>query len=133
MTAPLYAFLSRQMALPFIWGETDCMMMLADWCLVNGWPDPAADYRLTYHDQSSCQRETRFLTDPLDVTSRCFAAVGMAVTGDPREGDVGVVQIGPRRFAGAIKTAYGWVSKADEGVTYHDAPAMRAWSVGYVG
>lgn len=132
---PLYAFLTKYDPLPFKWGECDCMTMLADWCVANGWPDPAADVRFTYDSRPSCQKETRFITDPLTIMSHCAEDVaGMTPTTDLREGDVAVIRLGPNQHLGAIWTgSNGWASKAEDGIVFHDAgrEMMKAWSVGY--
>lgn len=136
---PLYAFLNRYEQVPFVWGGhdggTDCCLFLADWCAWREWPDPAAEVRFTYHDRSSCQRETRFLTDPVTIMSICAEDVaGMEPTDDIKEGDVAVIRLGPNRYLGAIWTgSMGWASKAEEGIIFHDAgrEVLKAWSVGY--
>lgn len=131
---PLYLELTRWQKLPFVWGEIDCVLALADWCMVAGWPDPAAEYRFTYHDRSSCQRETRFITDPVAIVQACCDSVGIPQTSVPVEGDIAVIRLGPNKHLGAVWTnAYGWASKADTGVVFHRLghEVLRTWGVGY--
>ncbi len=73
---PLYQELHRWAAMPFIWGETDCMLCLADWVLHVKGHDPAADIRGTYDCRGSCQRETGFLRDPVGAVEKCLATIG---------------------------------------------------------
>lgn len=132
---PLYAFLTKYDPLPFVWGECDCALFLCDWAVFNGWPDPAEHVRFTYHDRSSCQRETRFVTDPVRIMSICAEEVaGMKPTEDLREGDVAVIKLGPNFHLGAIWAgSMGWASKAEDGIVFHDAgkQVLKAWSIGY--
>lgn len=136
---PLYAEINRWLTVPFRWGECDCMLVLADWVERQTGIDPARDLRLTYHDRSSCQRETRFLTDPLGVTTRCFEGVaGLARTGAPVAGDVAVVRVlqdGRPVTVGALCLGPddGWAMKAEHGATTvrQVVEVLRAWRVGY--
>ncbi len=133
---PLYVELNRWRVTPWAWGRMDCMLSLADWCVACGLPDPAADVRMTYHDRSSCQRETGFLRDPMSAVGPRFAGIGLPVVKTAREGDVAVLAFGPYEHVGAVWTdAYGWASKDEGGVTFYRAalvPQVTAiWGVGY--
>lgn len=136
---PLWLELNRWKATPWAWGVMDCMLSISDWCAANGWPDPAEDIRLTYHDRSSCQRVTGFLRDPLTVTERCFETVaGMSVVAVPQVGDVAVLQFGQYEHVGAVWTDVGqWASKDENGVTFCQPSlvprVLRVWGVGYAG
>jgi hypothetical protein len=48
-------FIRENIRLPWLPGHVDCLLVLADWCMWNGWPDPAADLRGTYHDEAGYQ------------------------------------------------------------------------------
>lgn len=137
MISPLYAELNRWRITPWEWGRMDCVLSLADWCLAQGWPDPMADVRMTYHDRSSCQRETGFLREPLGITSRCFEGVaGLSVVASAAPGDIAILSFGQYEHFGAVWAgSHGWASKDEGGVTFYDprlVPAvLRIWGVGY--
>ena len=87
------ATLNRWKAEPFVWGQTDCMMVLADWLVLIGHDDPASGLRGTYDDRLTCERLTRFISDPLRLASECFEGVGLEKTETKSAGDVAVVLI----------------------------------------
>lgn len=143
---PLYQELHRWAAMPFIWGETDCMLCLADWVLRVTGGDPAVDIRGTYDSRGSCQRETGFLRDPVGSVEKCLATIGgLPRVEEPKKGDVAVIlardadgRIGP---CGAIWLGSAWGCKGPSGTTTispraadvmldgKNVPAI--WSVGY--
>lgn len=133
----LLATVNRLQAAPFVWGERDCILTVADWVhLVRG-VDPAADLRLTYATAGECQRVTGFFTDPVGVVAPRMSKAGLAVTAMPVRGDVGLLMqvTGPTqaRPHGAICLGQGfWAVKSEAGVTaYRPDKIIMAWSVGY--
>ena len=95
---PVYAFLHRYAGRPFIWGECDCCLMIADWFLHLHGRDPAAHLRWTYDDPGSCQRAHGWLTDPVAVVERALDTVRTEALPCPRvevarEGDVAVIEV----------------------------------------
>lgn len=92
MMTPLYHELHRWSVNPFIWGELDCMLAVADWIeLVTG-KDPAAALRGVYDSRGSCQRETGFLRDPVATVDACLATIGGLPRVDtPSPGDIAVL------------------------------------------
>jgi len=135
---PLYAELNRWRALPFRWGESDCIMVCMDWITRIYGVDPAADLRLTYASFSECQRVTGFFTRPLDIAGPRMAAIGLQPTTTPVAGDFGIVlQIagqGVLRPHGALCLGESWAVKTESGVTaFTPHKLLAAWGVGYVG
>ena len=137
---PLYVELHRWAALPFIWGETDCMTCLADWIMRVRGVEPAADIRGMYDSRGSCQRETGFLRDPVTAVDKCLATIGgMARTDSPQPGDMAVivVQDGAGRVSpcGALWLGAAWACKGPTGTTTVSPKAVHevlaVWSVGY--
>lgn len=137
---PLFQELHRWMSLPFIWGETDCMLVLADWIAKVHGVDPAAHIRGTYDSPGSCQRETGFLRAPVEAVERCLATIG----GLPRvdtalPGDIAVIVLpngrGGTMAVGAIWTGTTWGCKGPEGTTTISprlvADVLAIWGVGY--
>lgn len=132
---PLYRFVNSMLPRPFVWGECDCVLMLADWVLQLHGVDPAADLRLTYSTAGECQRVTRFFTDPVGLFDRCLTPIGIGRTEAAAVGDIGIVTMsieGRPRPYGAICLGSKWAVKAEEGVTAATVgQVLQAWGVGY--
>lgn len=138
--SPLYATLHRWAATPFVWGETDCMLVLADWIETVHGTDPAAGLRYTYHDALTCQRAVRWFTDPVGAVERCLETIGgLPRTEAPEPGDMAVLALrgedGRRMPTGALWLGRAWAIKGPEGTTtlaprVAGAP-LAIWSVGY--
>ena len=131
----LYAHLHRQSAVDFAWGEADCMTFGADWLVLCGWPDPMADVRGLYGDALTCERATGFIRDPVGVTGRRLAAIGIVRGNQLHAGDVAIVRLpGHPRPVGAIWLGEAWAVKGERGTTtvHPQFVAVEAfWSVGW--
>jgi hypothetical protein len=119
----VYQELHRWAGLPFVWGETDCMLVLADWILRVRGVDPAAHVRGMYHDAGTCQRETGFLRDPVVAVDGCLATIGgLPKVSDPAEGDIAVLtlSVGPGgrvTTCGGLWLGQAWACKGPTGAT----------------
>lgn len=118
---PLYQEMHRWLGMPFIWGESDCMIVLGDWIERIHGIDPVADLRYTYDSPGTCQRMTGFFTDPVSTVAE-FAEVKAGLVrrdGLACKGDVGVLRIGGGRMdvAGGLFTGKSWAVKAPNGAT----------------
>ena len=136
--SPLYAHISMWIPRDFIWGETDCLMVLADWVKFVRGVDPAERYRGTYDSPLTAEKVSGFMMHPLRVTTECFEEVaGLEPTENPVAGDVAVLSLPVNdkfRCCGAICLGeHGWAVKAPRGATtIKSAVFTKAWSVGYV-
>ncbi|GAA6190896.1 hypothetical protein [Phaeobacter sp. NW0010-22] len=137
---PLYQELHRWSALPFIWGESDCMLCLADWVQRVRGVDPAAHIRGTYDSRGGCQRETGFLRDPVAAVEGCLGTIGgLERVGDPRTGDVAVIMVrdaeGRVSPCGAVWLGTAWGFKGPHSTTTLHPRAVQEvlaiWSVDY--
>lgn len=133
---PLYAELNRWRALPHRWGETDCILLPADWVHRVRGVDPAEDLRLTYASMAECQRVTRFFTDPLGVIAPRMARAGVPATQSPCAGDVGLVMMpgdGAPLAHGAVCLGDTWAVKLQSGAVtaFRPSKLLAAWGVGY--
>ena len=61
----IYATAHKWMATPFVWGASDCMLVLADYLVALDYIDIGDKWRGTYDSALSCQRASGFLTDPV--------------------------------------------------------------------
>ena len=133
--SPLYQELHRWAGLPFIWGESDCVLCLGDWIARVRGVDPFAEVRGTYDSMGSCQRETGFFRSPVETVDRHFAAIGLARTDAPVAGDVGVLIIrdGDGRFSPVgglcLGAAWGFKGRPVEGDPMSGVATRHAWQV----
>lgn len=132
---PIIAELNRWMSLPFIWGETDCIMVLCDWIKAVRGVDPAENDRFTYTDAGSCQRETRYFSDPVATLDSRFSRAGIKRGNDLCPGDVALIRLpGDRHPVGGIWTGEFWGCKGPSGTTTVSSAVAQVqafWSVGY--
>lgn len=137
---PLYHIMHHWMTTPFVWGESDCCLGLADWYHHLYGIDPAKQLRGQYHDAQSCQRLCKWFTDPVSVISNCLDTVGGRPFVDaPERGDVGVITVaseGRTMPAGAVWLGDCWGCKGPHGATTisgQSANHLAIWGIGYAG
>lgn len=134
---PLFAELHRWAALPFAWGECDCVLAAADWVARATGHDPAEGLRMTYGSPGECERVTRFFSDPVGLVGPRLARAGLVPTEAPVRGDVGLVRLfarGALRPHGAVCIGKAWAAKGEQGVTSFriaEGQLIAAWAVGY--
>ena len=136
---PLYREIHRWKTLPFIWGETDCVLCLSDWVQQVRGVDPAESVRGTYDSRGSCHRETGYFRDPVGVLDGYLRPCGIERTDHPKPGDIGLIlareadgRISP---CGALWLGEAWACRSP-GLTTTISPktapdALAMWSVGY--
>lgn len=137
MTRP-YLEIHKWMGTPFVWGQSDCMIVLADWVLAVTGRDPARDLRGLYDDRVSCQRATGFFTDPLSLLEQAFGEVaGLPRGNDLRVGDVALLRVpqeGRPAHVGGLWLGDCWGCKGPDGTTTLRPEAVEViafWSVGF--
>lgn len=138
MTSPFVQEMHRWLALPFVWGESDCCILLADWVRrARGLDyDPVDHLRWTYDSLATCHKEVGWLRDPVGAVGAVLEGrVGLRRTDTPRRGDVGVVLgmvDGRETPVGAAFTGERWITKAPRGITAHrPRRVLAAWDVEY--
>uniref|UniRef100_UPI0040487BD1 DUF6950 family protein n=1 Tax=Yoonia sp. TaxID=2212373 RepID=UPI0040487BD1 len=135
--SPLYLTLHKWQSMAHVWGLSDCMTVICDWCVENGHPDPLGDLRWGYDSAISCQKLTGYLTDPLSVCAAQFEGVAGLKRGNAlNAGDVGVVRRrdDPRFAYGMLWTGHSWAGLGENGAVTVDASMVEVlafWSVGY--
>ena len=114
---------------PFVWGELDCVLILADWWLLNHGVDLAADLRGTYRTGEECRAVLIREGGVLRLVARRLKAAGASRSASPECGAIGVLRRG-HSHVGVICSAPGqWVGKSPQGVSLIRGTAVAAWSV----
>lgn len=101
------------------------MTFPSDWALVHGWPDPMAEWRGGYFDDSPARNGL------LEIFSDGFDSAGIPRATDVIEGDVGVISMLGHE-AGAIFTGQRWAVVMPRGLAFvssHPGMVLRAWRV----
>lgn len=134
---PLYVEINRWLPLKFVWGETDCMIVLGDWIKRLHDVDPVEDIRGQYNSVMSCQRLTGFFTDPVAVFQKFADRASLEKCAGPaRRGDVGVllhVSEGKLQPVGGLCLGKSWAIKAPTGATtLRPMKVLAAWDARYV-
>jgi hypothetical protein len=123
------------MAQEFIWGQTDCMLVLADYLIDLGYDDIGDKWRGTYDSALSCQRVSGFLTDPVKPLREGANRLGLPETDEPKRGDIGVIHVWDSRRLKAVGAAFlgqNWAVKGESKVLVGPAfSVLAAWSVAH--
>jgi hypothetical protein len=130
----LYAHVHKWMASQFVWGESDCMLVLADYLVDLGYADIGDIWRGTYDSALSCQRVSGFLTDPVKPLREGAERIGLPATCDPRRGDIGVITVchkdGKVKAVGAVCLGQNWAIRSEHSVLVDKAlQVLAAWRV----
>ncbi|GAB4072690.1 hypothetical protein KHC28_00785 [Ancylobacter sonchi] len=114
---------------PHVWGERDCILIVADWWRLNHGLDPAASWRGTYHDEEGCRARLAERGGLLRVVRSAMREAGARRTFEPILGDVGLARAGDV-IVGAIALGGGrWIGKSPEGIARFRARHVIAWSL----
>lgn len=118
----------------------DCLIMLADWVVACGSPDPAEPWRGNYSDERGAYeviREAGGMIPLVDAGMKLASGVRLDDPEAAQTGDVGVVLLTvdsqwaqpPRSFhaCGAIRAGRFWAVQAGIGVTMGAGEALAAW------
>lgn len=121
MLQPLQTFIAKTGSLPFEYGQLDCSIWVADWCVIFFGHDPAAEFRGVF----STARESAALFKGrlIDVYDERLEI--------PRQeasvaGDVGIVEL-RRRHLGAIFTGAHWAIKTRDAVALLAVEPVAIW------
>jgi hypothetical protein len=121
--------LRRWATTDFVWGETDCLMVLADYVLDRIGVDGAAHLRGRYHDRVSCAALTGLDKGHEPVVAACCDVAGLHRTIAPIRGDIGVLRLRKLEFGG-LCLGDRWAAKTLDGLMMFDRPEIvAAWAV----
>ena len=126
----LDAFLDQVAASPFVDGEKDCALTIADWVMVaTGCSDPAAHLRGRYSTALGRERLLKRLGGLTVVVADCARRARLEPTETPQRGDIGVIIVGPQRLTG-ICLGHRWAVKSSAGLAGLKADRVEAaWRV----
>ncbi|AYD00032.1 hypothetical protein [Neorhizobium sp. NCHU2750] len=128
----LSAFLAHNASQPWSPGsEIDCCLVLAEWAIWLGHPDPAAWLRGTY-EQGQGQIDALITGGgAVALVERCAMSIGGVPVDCPRRGDIGVVgssKLITRQF-GVIHDGNGWLTRTRDGFVPVTAKTLSAWKI----
>lgn len=123
----LSEFLRRAAAEPFVYGETDCAMTLANWVREQTGVDYAAHLRGRYRTAIGWARIAKRHGGLVQLVGGVADAAGMRARQCAQTGDVGIVAIPGVGLAGGLRTARAWAIKTDRGITAGQFEAVQAW------
>lgn len=125
----LEQFLEDMAATPFVDGQSDCALTIADWVmLAKGCPDPAHDLRGQYSTALGRERLLKRRGGLKAVMAVCAGRAGLETTRKPKRGDIGIVSIAGQRLA-AICLGETWAAKGQGLVVERPSRIIQAWSV----
>lgn len=136
--AALADYLGAIASKPCAYGQLDCAVLMADWVMRCGWPDPMPDRRGTYATERDYRAAVRSEGGLVASCRRRFARCGLAEAAVPGEGDVALVLVPVRRGsrsvavpAGGLVMAGGRVALLDwpRGIVGTQLPVIAAWSI----
>lgn len=133
--ALLNDFIKRTNGGPFVWGVSDCTLMVADWCVETGHDDPAEAWRGAYSTEDECRALITERGDLAAVVSACASAAGLKPIAEPEFGCVAVIgsRTNPNRQWAAIwsgsRWAVRWGNERKSAWTPMAALALGMWRV----
>lgn len=84
-------FMAETMETRHAWGRSDCSLMVADWCMANGYTDPAAALRGAYTTEDECRSLVALRGDLCAVVTDCAELAGLKPISEPQFGCVAVI------------------------------------------
>lgn len=125
----LARYLARAARTPFVWGESDCGLFLADWVFAATGHDPACDLRAAYACAETAGPLLRGKGLP-GLVSKLARSAGLQ-RGLAR-GSVAVVRVqlgSSQAHCGAIYTGSGWALRQHRGLVVLPARPVVAFKV----
>jgi hypothetical protein len=121
----------------FVYGETDCLMILADWVRHRRGVDPAARWRGTYHDEAGCRAALIAGGGLVRCIEAGLGPLGIVRTAAPRHGDIGLVRTFIQRGARVVLRPVGalcvapdrWAVMTDRGLSVARFEPYKAWAL----
>jgi hypothetical protein len=133
LTVQVGAFLDANAAQPFVWGQNDCALMLANWGIEYTGIDAAAHLRGTYDSPMSCLRVMRQYGGLEGVLQSCADVIQWERRSEARPGDVGIIgcvalEPGPWGGVGAVcLDGRLWGARGVRGVVVAPGEPLHIW------
>lgn len=119
----------RWAAIDFVWGQSDCSLVLADYVRDVTGIDGAEHLRGRYGDRTAAEAVAGLDRGLEHVISACASRCGLMRTIAPVRGDIGVMKLRHLEFAG-LCLGDRWAVKSPDGVLFLDGPELiAAWAV----
>lgn len=129
MAERLTEFISRHVDAPFVWGEADCALFLADWWMENHDFDPASHLRGAYSTEAGKSDIVASRGSLALLVSDICSSIGAREIlrhSEINAGDFGIIAPG----VGAIFNGQYWVARSESGLIFTQrARVWRAWSI----
>lgn len=106
---------------PWAWGQVDCTLWVADWCLARSGRDPAALWRGRYETGAQMRA---IIGGSLAGFLR--TACPLPLTDNPRSGDAGVIRVTGLEVA-AILIGGQWAFRHPRGIGLKRATPLITW------
>jgi hypothetical protein len=129
----LPGYVEELSAAPWVWGECDCTMAVAEWINRITGADPLALYRGRYHSAAEAMRTAKRAGGFLPALGALLEAAGLERTQDYETGDVAAVHViewSTMPVVGAtlaIRFGSLWICKAPRGVVGGEFPVIAGW------
>lgn len=115
---------------PFVLGQCDCMLALADWVRELTGVDGGRLYRGTYSTEQEWVAVVQGAGGLVALVDSVAALVGIQRVEQPVPGDIGVIDLRSYGHAGAILAGRRWVLKVSAGLgAATSPPVLAAWGV----
>lgn len=113
----------------FVWGKSDCCIVLADYVLDVTGRDGAAHLRGCYSSREGAEQVGRLAEGHVAAVGDCAARAGLSMTNEPLRGDIGVMAVRGHEFAGLF-LGDKWAVKSLDGLMFLSRPKVLAvWAV----
>lgn len=117
-------FVNASVPRPWVWGEQDCTMWAADWCVARWGVDPAREFRGTYSTEAEVDGLVRAAGGLIGLVAPQMDF--LAEKPDPAEGDVGVIDVLGRQTAG-IFFGGKWAFRTRAGAGFIQRAPLIVW------
>ena len=114
---------------PFIWGQTDCLMAVANHVRDITGRDPAASWRGTYSDRAGADIHLAAHGGGLALAGHAMAGIGLDPVSEPKRGDPVVSKIAGHEIAGLWLGDRAAFMSAPRGMIEVRAAILGAWSI----
>ena len=127
----LAAFTAANDVLPWNPGTVDCCIVLADWAIWLGHPDPAAHLRGAYDSDDGFRSIIDAAGGVVPIVARCVSNIGGVRIARPITGAVGVIGSphNIQRQWGAIFDGRKWLVRFTNGFSPMAASPLAIWKI----